>query len=553
MLSAILFLLAAMATRITPLYPFRGHFALTSIFMVAGLISWLAGHQGKGTDTLQDFSLAHPDTVYTLEGWVREAPIHLRGMEYMGFLLDVDHAQVGEKIHPLSGGVLVRWAAPTQPLYVNERIAVTGTLTQRLGPVNHGIQGYEDHLHSIGVHSALRIRKDAVQKQDSRQWSPSYWASRLRQAEAELMQKSVPESVLPFALTVWLGDRGHLSSDLREKFVQSGTAHILAVSGVHVGIIFLTITFLARASVRSRRARALIVMGAVVTSPTMLAILCYALGVFALYRALQSRVMRERNVLETIALPPKKRFGLRLNPSHTARWRRYGMLAAACLTLSWLTWQPWQRTPTVDFLDVGHGDAAFVRTPGGTTLLIDGGDTSRYVDWGERVVVPFLLAHGVDKLDYVVASHADRDHMGGLLHVLERLQVGEVILGPKDSGRPLETSLLELCATREIPVRRLAAGDTLPLAGATLDVLHPTAEGWVGDNINDASLVMHLTWPGMDVLFTGDIEEDAERLLAEHAPTSTILKVPHHGSQTSSTPPLLDAVTPQHAIAGFKH
>jgi competence protein ComEC len=280
----------------------------------------------------------------------------------------------------------------------------------------------------------------------------------------------------------------------------------------------------------------------------MLAILCYALGIFALYRALQSRVLRERNVLETIALPPKKRFGLRLNPSHTARWRRYAMLAAACLTLAWITWQPWHRPPTVDFLDVGHGDAAFIRTPAGTTLLIDGGDTSRYVDCGERVVAPFLLAHGVDKLDYVVASHADRDHMGGLLHVIERLQVRQVILGPKDSGRPLEASLLEVCATRDIPIRRVAAGDTLPLAGATLDILHPAPEGWPGNNINNTSLVMHLTWPGMNVLFTGDIEEEAESLLADNAPTTTLLKVPHHGSQTSSTPALLDATTPQHAI-----
>ena len=84
-----------MATRITPLYPFRGHFALTSIFLFAGLITWLAGQQGKKADSLEDFHRAHPGTQYTLEGWVREAPIHLRGMEYMGFLLDVDRVQVG--------------------------------------------------------------------------------------------------------------------------------------------------------------------------------------------------------------------------------------------------------------------------------------------------------------------------------------------------------------------------------------------------------------------------------------------------------------------------
>jgi competence protein ComEC len=218
------------------------------------------------------------------------------------------------------------------------------------------------------------------------------------------------------------------------------------------------------------------------------------------------------------------------------------------LALAIALWTPWHHEAGVDFLDVGHGDCAFVRTPGGTTLLIDTGDRSEHVDFGARVAAPFLLAQGLTTLDYLVLTHADRDHMGGARHLLETLRVRQVVLGPVPSGRELEEEVLRLCARQGVSVRRVAKGDLLPLAGAACAVLHPPASGAQLEGINNDSLVLRLSFPGCDVLFTGDIEAPAESMLLRLPVAAAILKVPHHGSATSSTEAFLDAVRPSMAI-----
>ena len=217
----------------------------------------------------------------------------------------------------------------------------------------------------------------------------------------------------------------------------------------------------------------------------------------------------------------------------------------------------WRSTPqeaTVDIIDVGTGDSIFVCTPGGTTLLVDGGDASDYSDAGERAVLPFLYANGVKKLDYVVVTHSHRDHIGGLFHIIERLAVDTVILGPKnEEENKLEQDFLTLCANRDVEVLRLSAGDTLPAEGAAIQVLHPSAAWAKKADRNNRSLVLHVAWQGFSLLLTGDIEAEAEtHLLNTALDAASVLKVAHHGSPTSSTEEFLLQVNPAAAIASVR-
>ena len=260
---------------------------------------------------------------------------------------------------------------------------------------------------------------------------------------------------------------------------------------------------------------------ALLSSPTFVAVVFFWVGAWFLARALRGE----------------------------GRMRRAWACVGVCGGLCAAAWSPWQQGPSVDVLDVGHGDAAFIRTPEGGTMLIDGGDRSEYVDCGRRIVTPFLLAQGVRHLDYVVSTHADRDHIGGLFDVVQRFDVGAVVMSPAAGDEPLEIDLLAACAARGIPVRRVARGDTLPIAGATVETLFPPHDYESGGSVNDRSLVLRVAWPGFSMLLTGDIEARAEQALVSLGEcTAELLKVPHHGSGTSSTEALLSAVSPRIAL-----
>jgi competence protein ComEC len=215
-------------------------------------------------------------------------------------------------------------------------------------------------------------------------------------------------------------------------------------------------------------------------------------------------------------------------------------------------------------LDVGQGDAAIVRFPDNRTMLIDGGIQRSYYnkltqkrveyDVGKRIIEPYLDFHGIRELDMVVLTHPDLDHGGGLAHILENFKVGEA-LGIADIPLDAETHrrLHAIVNARNITYSFPYAGKIEFTATATINLLHPinpSSTNLLDTDKNDDSLVLKITYGEIDILFTGDIGKNAEsRLIASGQNLrSEILKVPHHGSRTSSSAPFLDAVQPRYAI-----
>jgi competence protein ComEC len=205
------------------------------------------------------------------------------------------------------------------------------------------------------------------------------------------------------------------------------------------------------------------------------------------------------------------------------------------------------------FFDVGHGDAALLRFADGTNMLVDGG--GRPMDdgaLGASVLVPALRAVGVRRIDRMVLSHADADHENGLLAVARHMRVGELWYSGDPAKSREHRALLASLAAQQSRWRRLPvspwSATRLQVGGTAVQVRLANGPGL---SRNDRSLVLAIGSPDVSLLLTGDIEADAEAALsASPLPHAAIrvLKVPHHGSKTSSTPALLRWSKPAFAV-----
>jgi len=214
-------------------------------------------------------------------------------------------------------------------------------------------------------------------------------------------------------------------------------------------------------------------------------------------------------------------------------------------------------TLKVTFLSVGQGDSAFVELPGGKTMLVDGGGMRNPdFDVGERVVAPFLRSKGIRRIDYMVLSHAQLDHMGGLLFLARNMEVGEFWWNGRGDLGALGAALDEKGVPRKTV--GLSTGK-VDIGGARVDFLGPFGDA--GLDPNESSVVMKLVYGERSFLFTGDIGEKAEGLLASRGLKADVLKAAHHGSKYSSSAPFLDAVSPSVVVVsagrlnsfGFPH
>jgi competence protein ComEC len=203
----------------------------------------------------------------------------------------------------------------------------------------------------------------------------------------------------------------------------------------------------------------------------------------------------------------------------------------------------------VAFLDVGQGDAVFITTPRGHQVLIDGGPEPDVLlrELGRRM--PFWDR----SLDLVILTHPHADHLTGLIPLPERFEIGAVLDNGMSASGHLGGAWAEsLASLRSGGVTRILqarAGMRIQLEpGVTLHVLNPGLLR--STDAGDHSVVVRLTWQNASFLFTGDVGEDAERALQKSGQplSSTVLKVAHHGSASSTTPAFLAAVNPQLAV-----
>jgi competence protein ComEC len=204
------------------------------------------------------------------------------------------------------------------------------------------------------------------------------------------------------------------------------------------------------------------------------------------------------------------------------------------------------------FFDVGQGDACLIEFPGGHRMLIDGGMRNIRKDYGERVILPYLRHAGIDRLDAAIVTHADADHLGGLVTVLEKVKTGMVMDPGCASQSGLYSEYLQLIEKKNIPRRIIKRGDMIEgFRECSLSVLHPDPCHMQRLDINDNSIVCLLVYKGQRILFTGDIGAEAEYLILEgqrQVRDIDLLKVPHHGSGTSSTRAWVQKLGPENCV-----
>ncbi|MBI5664225.1 MAG: DNA internalization-related competence protein ComEC/Rec2 [Nitrospirae bacterium] len=207
---------------------------------------------------------------------------------------------------------------------------------------------------------------------------------------------------------------------------------------------------------------------------------------------------------------------------------------------------------SVTFLDAGQGDSAVVELPGKKVMLIDGstGDP----DMGRMVIAPYLWSKGIRKVDYMVMSHPHPDHYGGLIYVADNMDVGEIWFNGMVSDGAEE--LFRRAGIKNIPYKILNRGAVLESEGYRIYVMHPYDEFYASSATeeystrNSDSLVLKIESDDASILFTGDIEQEAEDdiLFLGSRLKSDIIKVPHHGGRTSSSEGFINAVAPQIAV-----
>jgi len=220
----------------------------------------------------------------------------------------------------------------------------------------------------------------------------------------------------------------------------------------------------------------------------------------------------------------------------------------------------------VDFLDVGQGDAALVTMPDGTTLMIDGGgrpgfgpartsedqpieQDARSV--GERVVSEYLWWRGLDSIDYVIATHADADHIDGLNDVVNNFRVRSALVARTPVADPEFVKFSETLRRRTTPLNLIGAGDVLEFGDVKVLVVWPQAnDSPDAPSRNNDSVVLQLNYGKRAVLMTGDIEKEAESAIVRFNSDlkNVVVKVPHHGSKTSSTESFVWATQPCVAV-----
>ncbi len=213
-------------------------------------------------------------------------------------------------------------------------------------------------------------------------------------------------------------------------------------------------------------------------------------------------------------------------------------------------------------IDVGQGDGLLLTTPTGKVVLIDAGGFPAYgrkkkpnLDIGEDVISPYLWTRRIQRVDVIATTHAHEDHVGGLRALVENFRPAEIWTGSLPDPN-IESETLDMARSSGIRVLARTSGEPFEFGGARFQVLAPGPDHLSdGRAINNDSLVLRVCFGQHSFLLTGDMERNVEWDLLNQGvlAKTTVLKVAHHGSKTSSTAEFLDATQPQFAIisAGY--
>jgi len=230
----------------------------------------------------------------------------------------------------------------------------------------------------------------------------------------------------------------------------------------------------------------------------------------------------------------------------------------ACDLAYWNLKDSFQKDLKLTFIDVGHGDSIFIEFPKGKKMLIDGGGLyeDRF-DIGKNVIAPFLWKEKIRRIDTLVLTHPDPDHLKGLNFIASQFSIGQFWDNGFETQSEPYLQLKKILSGKRIKIRSLNE-ETLPqiINGVEVSILNPPA--WNATqrkvqhlrDLNNSSLVMKLRFRSASILLAGDIGKEVEELMLRKAYPlrADILKIPHHGSSSSSSLAFLDRVQPTYAI-----
>lgn len=203
-------------------------------------------------------------------------------------------------------------------------------------------------------------------------------------------------------------------------------------------------------------------------------------------------------------------------------------------------------TLKIYFIDVGQGDSTLIVTPKNKKILIDGGEGKT------NVLFQYLLDRRINKIDYIIISHFDSDHCNGLIEIIEKMRVENIVMSKQSKESQEYKKILEIIKQKNIKVSSVKAEDKIIIEKNLYTKILNPAEKFEFQDLNNNAIVAKLVYKNFSMLFTGDIEKAEENLAKKYKNElkSTILKVAHHGSKTSTSEKFLKYVEPQIALIG---
>jgi len=203
-------------------------------------------------------------------------------------------------------------------------------------------------------------------------------------------------------------------------------------------------------------------------------------------------------------------------------------------------------TLIVSFLDVGQGDAIFIQSPSGVQMLVDGGPDNSVLEEIHSVMPLFDRS-----IDIIVATHPDSDHISGIIEVIDRFSVGVFLESGAQNENGVQDILNKKIRDKKIPTRIVRRGEVYDLgSGVTFSILYPNKDVSKAES-NSGSIIARLSYGEHSFLLTGDAPVESELLVVgadEDSLRSTVLKLGHHGSDTSTSATFMSRVKPQYSI-----